>query len=193
MFDKFEKLNIDTCSDSELRTLIRQTLPIVMTFVKACQRFLTEDKPTPKPCDNCDKYGTCTETCELLETHLPGEYAGSSILSNTCGDLLNQVAVANEPGDNSLPHDNFSSLRLREVPKPNTILNMYLNCEHIFTPKQLKVIYMRYKEGMTIAEIATKLNLGISTIGDRLRRAKKHMTEYYETLRKSNFQTRNFT
>ena len=85
-------MNIDTCSASELITLIRQTLPTVMTFVNASQKLLNEDKPAPKPCNNCDKYNTCEETCELLENKLSEEHKGFQNSEHTYGNLINEIS-----------------------------------------------------------------------------------------------------
>ena len=106
MFDGLKNLNIETCSDSELKALVRQTLPVL---VQACLRLLSEDTLSQNPCDNCDRAGTCTEPCELLEALLPSKYGGSYILSNTLGNLLNNVSDTN--ADNSTDHDEIPQRR----------------------------------------------------------------------------------
>ena len=40
MFDQFKNLNIDTCSDSELKALIRQTLSVFSLHIRATQELL---------------------------------------------------------------------------------------------------------------------------------------------------------
>ena len=52
MFDELKNLNIEVCSDSELKVWIKQTIPVVILFMQAIQKFFREDsklnnKPEP--------------------------------------------------------------------------------------------------------------------------------------------------
>lgn len=59
MFDKLKYLNIETCSDSELRSLVCQTLPLVNLFLQAIQSLLSQD---PSPEGNYQKESICDKS-----------------------------------------------------------------------------------------------------------------------------------
>ena len=186
MYDELKNLNIDTCSDSELKALIRQALPI---FLQACQKLLTKDKLNQNPCDNCDKADTCTEPCKLVEALLPGRHEGSYILSNTFGNLLEKVSDtsrSNSPDDNEI-HQRLdrSSLKSIDRIKSDEIFMLYKNCHLIFTTKEWRVITLRVEEGHTYKAIGSKLGIAISTASDTFRRAEKKMKNHY----RNNFNT----
>lgn len=175
MFDEPKKLNIDTCSDAELKVLIRQSLPIVETFVKASQRLLSEDETNVLPCDNCDKYRTCTETCEAAEKELPGVMAGSYLLNQTYGNLMDKLSVAE-----NTTQDRNAILKTSEIPARDALFNLYRNCQHIFTDKQWAVVCMKYEQGLQNIEIAKQTGQTQSSVCDMLKRADKRMKNQYE-------------
>lgn len=178
MFDKLKKLNIDACSDSELRTLIRQTLPTVMTFIKASQRLLIEDKPNHKPCGNCDKYNTCKETCELVEGKLPKEHKGSRNLERTYGNLIGEISDTDD-NDEILRTYDINYLKAIDRVRADDIFVLYKNCHIIFTKKEWRVVTLRVEEGLTYKAIGLKLDIKTSTASDTFRRAKRKMEQYY--------------
>lgn len=184
MFDELKNLNIDTCSDSELRTLIRQTLPIVMTFVKASQKNLTEDKPAPKPCDNCDKYETCQDTCELLENKLSEEYKGSQNSERTYGNLIDKVSDTHikDTDDNDEILRTYDNNYLKAVDRirSDDIFILYKNCIHLFSKIEWRVITLRVEEGLTYKEIGQVLGISGSTASDTFQRAKGRMGRHYQ-------------
>jgi len=184
MFDKLNNLNIDTCSDSELRALSRQTLPTVMTFVKASQRLLTEDKPAPKPCDNCDKYNTCEETCELVEGKLPKEHKGSQNIERTYGNLINEIsdtsAKDTDDNDEILHKFDVNYLKAIDRVRADDIFILYKNSIHLFSKIEWRVITLRVEEGLTYKEIGVVLGISTSTASDTFQRAKRKMERYYQ-------------
>jgi len=186
MLDKLKNLNIDTCSDSELRALICQTLPI---FLQACQKFLSEDKTNQNPCDNCNNANTCKEPCELLEALLPSKYGGSYLRSNTFGNLLDKISDTNAcnstDDDNKISHRfDRSSLISVDRTRTNDIFFLYKNCLPIFTTKEWRVVKLKIEEGDTYKIIGNKLGIAPSTASDTFQRAKKKMENYYITQKK---------
>lgn len=186
MLDELKNLNIDTCSDSELRTLIRQTLPIVMTFVKASQKNLTEDKPVPKPCDNCEKYGTCTETCEAVENKLSEEHKGSQNSERTYGNLIDEISdtrIKDTDNDELLRTYDNNYLKAIDRIRSDDIFILYKNCIHLFSKIEWRAITLRVEEGLTYKTIGQVLGIKTSTASDTFHRAKRRMERHYQKKR----------
>ena len=181
MFDELKNLNIETCSGSELKALIRQVLPTVITFVQASRRLLSEKE---NPCDGCNKVDTCKEPCELLEALLPSKYGGSYILSNTVGKLLYEVnntsASQDTNNDDEIPKRlDRSSLKTVDRVKADETFMLYKNCHSIFTTKEWRVITLRVEGGHIYKAIGVKLGIITGTVSDTFRRAEKKMGKYY--------------
>ncbi len=185
MFDELKNLNIETCSGSELRTLIHQTLPI---FLQACQRFLSEDKSNQNPCDNCDKYNICKEPCELLKPKLLSIHSCSYLLNNAFGNLMDKISDSNTDNiadDDEIPQRlDRSSLVSMDRVRSDEIFMLYKNCNFILTKKEWRVITLKIEAGDTYKAIGLKLGIKTSTASDTFRRAKKKMENYYSRQRK---------
>ncbi len=183
MCNELKNLNIYTCSDSELKTLIRRTLPTVMTFVKASQRLLNEDKQDNYPCDNCDKYNTCEESCELLENKLPKIHKGPQDLKRTYGNLIDEISDTSvkdtDDNDEILHKFDINYLKAIDRVRADDIFVLYKNCHIIFTKKEWRVVTLRVEEGLTYKAIGLKLDIKTSTASDTFRRAKRKMEQYY--------------
>jgi len=178
MFDELQNLNVENCSDSELKAWVKQTIPIVITFLKAGVRLTQSEEKQPEkiPCDNCDKVETCKEPCNLLEAMLPGAQSGSSLLSNTIGNTMDLLAKKGELKESGR---NTPSLNTIDIPVPDALFNIYSHCHEIFTKSQWVVIYLKYKKGMQNKDIAKQLTITPSSVCDRLRRAKSSMEKHY--------------
>ena len=179
MVDELKKLNIDTCSDSELKTLIRQTFPTVMTFVKASQRLLTEDKPDHKPCGNCDKYNTCEETCELVEGKLPKKHKGSRSLERTYGNLIGEISDTDD-NDEIIRTFDINYLKAIDRVRADDIFVLYKNRIQLFSKKEWRVITLKLDEGLTYKTIGQILGISTSTASDTFQRAKRRMERHYQ-------------
>ena len=188
MFDQLKNLNIATCSDEELKTLIKHTLPIVLTFVKACQKlFGEESKSNNNPCQNCTEAATCKEPCGSLEDILPGNLSGGHILNKTYGNLLEDISdtnIGNTDDDGGKPQRlDRSSLRSMDRVRSDEIFMLYKNCHPIFTTKEWRVVTLKIGEGHTYNTIGQKLNIAPSTASDTFQRAKTKMEYYYNRQR----------
>ncbi|MBW7991915.1 MAG: sigma-70 family RNA polymerase sigma factor [Planctomycetes bacterium] len=181
MFDELKNLNIDTCSGSGLRALIRQALPI---FLQACQKLLIEDKLNQSPCDSCDKYNTCEELCELLKAKLPSIHSGSYLLNKTFGNLMEEISdlsMGNSDNDDSKPPRlDHSSLKAINKIRSDEIFGFYKNCSFIFTPKEWRVVTLKVQQGKTYREIGGNLGIATSTASDTFQRAKRRMERHYQ-------------
>ena len=184
MSDKNENLNIDACSDSELKTLIRRTLPTVITFVKASQRLLNENKPDHKPCDNCEKYPTCTQTCKSVENKLSEERKGSQNLERTYGNLINEISNTSIKGtddnDEIIRTFDINYLKAIDRVRADDIFVLYKNCIQLFSKKEWRVITLKLDEGLTYKAIGLVLGISISTASDTFQRAKRRMERHYQ-------------
>ena len=184
MCDELKNLNIDTCSASELKTLIRQALPIVITFVKAGQKLLSEDTSKHNPCKNCDKYNTCEESCELLENKLSGIHEGSQNLERTYGNLINEISDAGIRGtddnDEILHKFDINYLKAIDRIRADDIYMLYKNCSYIFTEKEWRVITLKIEEAQTFKTIGVVLGISTSTASDTFQRAKRRKERYYQ-------------
>lgn len=180
MFDELKNLNIETCSDSELRTLIRQTLP---TFLQACQKLLNEDKSNQNPCDKCDKYNTCEESCESLKAKLPGIHSGSYILNKTFGNLMDEISDTSikdtDDNDEILRKFDINYLKAIDRIRVNDIFVLYKNCIHLFSKTEWRVATLRIEEGQTFKAIGVVLGISTSTASDTFQRAKRRMERHY--------------
>ena len=184
MFDKLNNLNINTCSESELRTLIRQTFPTVMIFAKASQRLLNEDKPNHKSCSDCNKYGTCTEICEAVENKLSEEYKGSQNSERTYGNLIDEISDTRikdtDDNDEILRTYNNNYLKAIDRIRSDDIFILYKNCIHLFSKIEWRVIALRVEEGLTYKIIGQVLGIKTSTASDTFHRAKRRMERHYQ-------------
>lgn len=195
LFDELKNLDIERCSDSELKAWIKQTIPVVITFVRASQRFFSEkNRPNQGPCKNCDKFKTCQGSCDLLESKLPGALSGSHILNNTCGDLLNVLGSNDDSDSEPTSRDTSRNLSIPvEIPLPDTTFKLYENCQWKFPKKQWEAIYMKFKLGKQNVEIASLLKISQSSVCDRLRRARNKMEQHYKKKKGKKFDERNLT
>jgi len=177
MLDQLNNLNIETCSDAELKALVKQTLPIVSVFIKASQKLFSEDQqPNKSLCDNCDKKLTCSKPCEKLEAKLPSQYEGSRFLNNKNDELINEISDA--PNTNN---HKSGQLKLRAIDKVRTdeVFELYKSCSGIFSKKEWRVITLRLDEGQTFKAIGKSLGIATSTASDTFRRAKRRMGQHY--------------
>lgn len=183
MFDELKNLNIDLCSGPELETLIRRTLPTVMTFIKASQRLLNEDKPAPKPCDNCNKYNACKKPCELLENILPKIHKGPQNLKRTYGNLINEISDTSTKdidSDEILHKFDINYLKAIDRVRADDIFVLYKNCIQLFSKKEWRVITLKLDEGLTYKTIGQILGISTSTASDTFQRAKRRMESHYQ-------------
>ena len=184
MFDELKNLNMDTCSDSELKALIRQTLPTVITFVKASQKRLDEDKPGHKPCDNCEKYNTCKEPCGQLDIKLTGPLSGSHLLNGTYGNLINEISDTStkdtDDNDEILHKFDINYLKAIDRVRADDIFILYKNCIQLFSKKEWRVITLKLDEGLTYKTIGQILGISTSTASDTFQRAKRRMERHYQ-------------
>ncbi|MBN2267676.1 MAG: sigma-70 family RNA polymerase sigma factor [Candidatus Babeliaceae bacterium] len=189
MFDNLKNLNIETCSDIELKAWVRQVVPIVAAFLQASQRlFAEEGTQDQSPCDNCDKRASCETLCERVESMLPGALSGSYVLNNTYGDLIDKMSEGDDSDEDGMSHN--TNLKTVKVPMPEAIFKLYEGCQNIFTPKQWRVVYLRFKEGMQNVEITKELGMTQSSVSDMLKRARQKMEQHYRAEEK---RTRSFT
>lgn len=184
MLDELKNLNIDACSESELETLIRQILPIVITFIKASQKLLSEDKPGYKPCDNCDKYTTCKEPCDQLNDKLTGPLSGSHLLNGTLGslmDVISDTCIEDTDDRNEIlgTYDN-NYLKAIDRVRSDDIFILYKNCIHLFSKTEWRVVTLKIDEGQTFKTIGLILGISRSTASDTFQRAKRKMERHYQ-------------
>jgi len=170
MFDKLLHVNIESCTDSELLALIRRTLPAILQI---CRQVL--DK-RPQFCKDCEKYGTCTELCELVKSQLPAAEAGRNSKGKTYGDLIKEFCDDNDGSQRKYDHEYLKAIdRIRA----DEIFMLYENCVIIFTQREWRVVTMKVRDGLTFEEIGQTLGIAISTASDTFQRAKKKMENHY--------------
>ncbi len=185
MLDELKNLNIDTCSGSELKVLIRQTLPVVMTFVKASQKLLDENNPEDSPCQNCKQAETCKEPCELLKNKLVPEHKGSKNLQCTYGNLIEAISNANDSDENGEILRKYDSGYLKEIDRVRSddIFALYKNCIHLFSKTEWRVVTLRIEEGLRFKEIGRVLGIETSTASGTFYRAQNKMEQHYQKMR----------
>jgi len=183
ILDELNKLNIEGCSDSELKTWIKQAIPVVIAFIQASRKLFAEEfESDHSPCNNCNKAETCKHPCDSLEAKLPGAYSGSQILNKTCSSMLDFLSYADDSDDVTVRQGNScNSLKITEIPAPDSIFHLYENCQWKLSKKQWDVVYMKFKLGKQNVEIAVNLGISQSSVCDRLRRARKTMEQHYKT------------
>lgn len=184
MFDELENLNNNTCSVSELRTLIRQILPTVITFVKASQKLLNENSPNQSPCDNCDKYNTCKEPCDQLNAKLTGPLSGSHLLNGIYGNLIDEISDSStkdtDDNDEIIRTFDINYLKAIDRVRADDIFVLYKNCIQLFSKKEWRVITLKLDEGLTYKTIGQVLGISTSTASDTFQRAKRRMERHYQ-------------
>lgn len=191
MFDELIKLNIKTCSDSELIAGLRQALPAI---IEAYKRLHTRE---PMSCHNCLRKVECdnynrnkTEiTCLLLEPFLPGKYEGTGYREKNAGLMIEEYADTDEFLPEDAGDDDFdihtkpdkSVLKAIRKTRLDEEFLLYKNCPlFIFRPEQWEAVCLRFEHGLKQRQIAKTLGISRTAVSDRLRRAQKNMKKYYE-------------
>jgi len=176
MFDFDLQFDYENCSDAELKVWLKQTVPIIELFIFAAKKFYNSDTAiVPLPCKTCPKIGKCNTPCNRLNALLADEFAGSSNLNNTVGDLIEEIA-ADVDQPRQLDH---SFLRAIDRVRSDEIFMLYKNCLFLFTKKEWRVITLKVQQGMTYGEIAEVLASSTSNVSDIFQRAKKKMENHY--------------
>ena len=176
MFDEFLHLNIETCSDTELKAWFRQAIPVIIYFVQASQKLLSKDsKLNTKQCDGCEKWNNCNTLCDDVMALLPGEFAGSANLNNTFGNLIEKISEDAEP-----QHQDSSYLKNIDRSRSEEIFISYKNNIHLFSKIEWRVITLRVQEGLAYKKIGKILNVKPSTASDAFQRSKRRMEEHYK-------------
>lgn len=128
-------------------------------------------------CKLCEKYDSCTQPCELVDSMLPGKLSGSHHLKNTLGSHINEIYKPTS-GD----HSGGSKFRMVEMTPSEDQYSLYKKCPPgTFTDKQWEAVSLRFKNGLKQKEIADSLRIPRSAVSDRLRRAKTKMEEFYKS------------
>lgn len=177
MFDFNLQFDYENCSDDELKVWLKQIVPIIELFIFAAKKFYNSDTAiVPLPCKTCPEIEKCNKSCNRLEALFADEFAGSSILNHTVGDLIEEIA-ANVDQPRQLDH---SSLKAIDRVRSDEIFTLYKNCLFLFTKKEWRVITLKVQQGMTYKEIAEVLASSTSNVSDIFQRAMKKMKDYYE-------------
>lgn len=195
MLDEPVKLNINTCSDTELIAWVRHAFPI---FEEVYRRFCV---PKPMSCQECSRKAECekhNETrkdkiCLVLEPLLPAKNKGSGYREKNSGSIVEEydpnAHQHQNPSDddiNVLINPDKSTLRSIRKTRLDEEFMLYKNCPpFIFKPEQWEAVYLRFEHDLKQQQIAEILGIQRSAVGDRLRRAKKNMLKYYKS-KKSN-------
>ena len=192
MLDQLHNLNVETCSDAELRALVRQIVPIVRTFIKASQKLFNDDnQPNNRLCDNCDKRNTCVQLCEKAQAKVPSEYKGKGYKEKTIGLRLEKFKdiSTNRPypheEEKSIP--NRDKLKIVKAMRLTDVYEEYNNCWYLLTDKQRQAITLRYKDGMTQKQIAEATGTKDSAVSALLKRAEAEKYKYDKKLRAERF------
>jgi RNA polymerase sigma factor (sigma-70 family) len=172
-------------SDPRFQRALQQALPLLEMLVEMAYAYNPDNSNTenPLPCNTCPKAGQCKKPCDLLEVLLPGKFAGSAILNNTAGDLIDDASdlgIFNSHDDDQDQHEpDRSFLRTIDRVRSDEIFGLYKNCFHLFTHKEWRVITLRVQQGQTYRAIGKRLGIATSTASDTFQRAKGKMEEYY--------------
>ena len=172
-------------SDPRFQQALQQALPLLEMLVEIARIYNpgNPDAKTPLPCTTCSKVDRCNSPCDRLEALLPGKFAGSAILNNTAGDLINDTCnfdtTDSYDNDESLNKYDRSFLKAIDKIRSDEIFGLYKNCSFIFTPKEWRVVTLKVQQGKTYREIGENLGIATSTASDTFRRAKKRMEDHY--------------
>jgi len=175
----------DGFSDPRFQQALQQALPLLEMLVEMARTYSPENLgiKNPLPCTTCPKADRCSTPCDCLEALLPGKFAGSAILNNTAGDLINDTCDFNTTdsydNDESLNKYDRSFLKAIDKIRSDEIFGLYKNCSFIFTPKEWRVVTLKVQEGKTYREIGENLGIATSTASDTFRRTKKRMEDHY--------------
>ena len=172
MFDELKNLNIETCSDTELKAWVKQAIPVITTFMEASQRLLIKEN-TSSPCENCNKSTTCKSPCELLESLLPTKDEGKGYREKNIEISLEKFKdiSLNQPEQKDIP--NRDKLKIIKTTRLTDVYEEYKKCWYLLTDKQQEVVILRYEKGMTQKQIAQKTSGKRSAVSDILKRAKE--------------------
>lgn len=191
MTDEHAQLNMANCSDAELIAWFLKAFPALQ---EAYRRFCTSKSmscgtcPIKAECIECNKNKTDI-TCLLLESLLPGRYAGAGYREINAGASIENFETLDKNQTENTDDDDFkvpaklSKITLRSIKKTRSeeIFSLYKNCSpDIFTLERWEVIRLRFEYGLKQQDIAERLDIKRSTVSDRLRRAKNNMTTYYK-------------
>ncbi|OHB49699.1 MAG: hypothetical protein A2Y10_05955 [Planctomycetes bacterium GWF2_41_51] len=172
MLDEFKNFDITKCSDSELKVLIRQTLPILL---QACFRVLNEkDTANQSPCNNCENRGHCNG-CDLLESQLPSENTGAHSQIKYYGDLLHNIVDVN--GKRQIKFD-YADLKEIDRIRSDDIFTLYKNCSIIFSECEWRIATLKIRDGLTFKKISQIIGIAPSSASETFYRAKKKMEQY---------------
>ena len=109
MLDKLKNLNIETCSDDELKIWIRQALPVVDTFLKASRKLANIDS-------NTNEHGN---QMTLSERDGNSQYI---FIANGRNLPIQQLSDINEEDFDVIMDTTTNSLRFRKDPIKRTKL-----------------------------------------------------------------------
>ena len=153
-------------SVAELRETFCQLLPSLEKFILLAREFCGQNTAVSKPqlCKSCPERDICSEPCVRLQELLP---------------KINSGRGKHENGSEF--HD--STLIKIQEEKHLDVFNEYEACKQIFTDKQRVTICLYYRDGKTLSEIAKELDKAISSIDERLKRARNRKEKYDRQLR----------
>ncbi|MEN6307693.1 MAG: sigma factor-like helix-turn-helix DNA-binding protein [Anaerohalosphaeraceae bacterium] len=191
MTDEHAQLDTANCSNAELIAWFLKAFPALQ---EAYLRLCTFKSMS---CGTCPIKVECIEfnktkadiTCLLLEPLLPGRYAGAGYREKTVGsrieifEALDKNQTKNTGDDNTNFPVKLDESTLRSIKKTriDDVFSLYKNCPpDIFTLEQWEAVCLRFEYSLKQEDIAKRLNIKRSTVGDRLRRAKKNMENYYK-------------
>lgn len=172
-------------SDPRFWQALQQALPLLEMLVEMAHAYSpgNSNAENPLPCTTCPKTGQCSTPYDRLEALLPGKYAGSAIINNTAGDLINDTSDfgATNPHENEKNPDkpDRSFLRAIDIVRSDEIFGLYKNCSFIFTLREWRVITLKVQQGKTYRTIGEELGIAPSTASDTFQRARKKMERFY--------------
>ncbi len=144
--------------------------------------------PKANTCQNCSKYGTCTDTCDKVENWLSQEHQGHHSKEQNYGDLINHIGANNpknsEEGMDFLHKYDASFLKDIDKVRSDDILILYKNCIQRFSKAEWRVIMLRIDEGLTFKQIGIILGKETSTVSSAFYKAKKSMEQHYQEYEK---------
>lgn len=182
--------DFDTYSVEEFMLQLQEILPFWEEVIPRWQKLITAakrllgekaTKSTPLPCHSCAK--ECVGPCKLLNSMLPKRYGGKTPGETTIKQNFDDFRSAGISSDGLREEENqaqFDRSKLKNIRKVTSVdvFEQYKKCWGLFTDKQREVLFLRYREGKTIKQIAKALEKAPSTVCVLLKRAEKRKQEY---------------
>lgn len=167
--DRLKRARLD---DLEKIAEIEQTLASVL------------NNKSNRTCESCEKYPTCTQTCESVENKLSEEHKGSQNLERTYGNLIDEISDSStkdtDDNDEILRTYDINYLKAIDRVRADDIFILYKNSIHLFSKKEWRVITLKLDEGLTYKTIGQILGISTSTASDTFQRAKRRMERHYQ-------------